>query len=221
MKIEYTKAVIFLNGTRPDTRVVQSVINEYSYIIGCDGGTEHVRKLQYVPDAIIGDLDSISKVSIALFSKDQHRTRFITYGIDKDYTDSELAIDHAVSLGIKNIVVVGMLGSRLDHMLGNLFLLTKHKYRKLNLKIIEKNQEIYAIRSDTTIKGQKGDLISLMPLAGSAVISKCSGLKYDLSRYTISQQSNYGISNVMTDFQARLHILHGLLIVIHHTNQLN
>jgi thiamine pyrophosphokinase len=211
----YTKAAIFLNGYEPDKAIVSAIIDSSTYIIGCDGGTEYIRRLNYVPNVVIGDLDSITKESLALYSKRNSPTKLITYNADKDFTDSELAIDYAAELGIKDIVIFSVLGSRIDHLLGNLFLIAKHKYKKINLRIIEKNQEIYVVRSGATIYGKTGDVVSLMPLAGSAVISKCSGLKYDLTKYTISQQLNYGISNVMMTSEASLFIARGILLIIH------
>lgn len=213
MKKVYNKAAIFLNGNLPDAKIVARLIDSQTYIIGCDGGTDHLRNLQYAPNVILGDLDSISKESTELFKQ----TPIISFDSDKDYTDSELSIDYAMRLGIKDIIIVNILGDRIDHLLGNLFLLIKRKYSRINLRIIDGNQEIYVIRKTAIIQGNIGDTISLMPLRNSAIIEKSSGLQYDLSKYKISQAQNHGISNVMTSSTAKVVIKNGLLLVVHQT----
>jgi thiamine pyrophosphokinase len=207
----YKKAVIFLNGYKPDPKVIAGLIDKYTYIIGCDGGTEHIRSMRYKPNLILGDLDSISEETMKAYSQ----IELICFNADKDYTDSELSIDHAMSLGIKEIIIVGMLGDRIDHVLGNLFLFAKQKYKNLNLKAIDKNQEVYVVRSHAVIEGRIGDTVSLMPLAGVAVITECTGVRYDLSKATMSQQCNSGVSNVFTANRALITISRGLLLVVH------
>jgi thiamine pyrophosphokinase len=215
MKFKYTKAIIILNGDTSDIEMIKRFIDDRTYIIGCDGGTEHIRTLNLTPHTVIGDFDSVTNSTLHYYRQHADSIEFIDYPSDKDCTDSELAIDYAVSKGFHEIIVFGTLGTRIDHMLGNMFLLSKRKYSKINLKIVEANQLVYVIRETAVIEGTRGDTISLMPLRGSAAIEKSSGLQYDLSKYEISQEQNHGISNVMTNDTAHIVIKRGLLLVVH------
>src|SRR5665213_4601129 len=113
------KVIIFLNGDLSDLSLVQPEIDNRTMLIGCDGGTSYILALGYKPAVIIGDFDSLDKDSTDL--KD---TTYVRYPTDKDYTDSELAIRYAAEQGCDQIILAGALGTRLDHLLGNILLLT-------------------------------------------------------------------------------------------------
>ncbi len=106
-----------------------------------------------MPDLIIGDFDSLKKIPPNI--------PVIKYPEDKDFTDAELALQFCQNIKTKEVVLVGLLGRRLDHLIANLMSLSKY-----NFKIIEGNQEIFLCRDKLKIFGKKNDLISLIPLLG-------------------------------------------------------
>lgn len=224
MSPPYRKAVIFLNGDRSDTSWVKPYIDDRTMLIGCDGGTRHILSLGYKPSAVIGDFDSLEYPAGDIVgrlkqggeqSTDINGTAYVRYPADKDYTDSELAIRYAAEHGCRRIILAGALGTRLDHVLGNILLLAKDEFSSLDLKIIEGGQEIYLVRGQARISGTPGDVISFIPVAGSARVSSSAGLKYDLSQYDLSPQANHGISNVLTQPIARVEVKTNVLLVIH------
>jgi thiamine pyrophosphokinase len=200
-------AIIFLNGDRADVSRIKQYINKDTLLIGADGGANHILKLGLKPDAIIGDFDS--------FSKKINGAEYIRYPRDKDFTDGELAIKYAIEKGYKEIIVTGLLGTRVDHLLGNILLLLKKDYEGISIKIIEGNQEIYLVRNHAVIQGRKGDTISFIPIDSPVNDLVSTGLQYDLSNYKLSVQGNRGISNVMTANKAEISIKKGVLLVIH------
>src|SRR3989344_5006036 len=105
-----TRAVVYLNGDKPIAfKPIQT-----DFLIGVDGGTKHITRLRLKPDIIIGDLDSLPRPPKGV--------PIIKYPRDKDQTDSELALNYALKAGFKEIIFVGFMGERLDHMISNLFL---------------------------------------------------------------------------------------------------
>lgn len=203
------RAVIFLNGDKADYARILGHIDEDTMLIGCDGGAQKILKLGLKPQAVIGDFDSQDKTGL---SPD---IEIIEHPADKDYTDSEAAIRYAIDKGAEDVVLTGLSGSRIDHVLGNIYLLDKKDFAGTRLKIIEGNQEIYLIIGDTSIKGKKGDIISFIPINGEVRAISSAGLKYDLADYVLSLQGNSGISNEMTDDQARVSLKEGSLLLIH------
>ncbi|HEX5797604.1 MAG TPA: thiamine diphosphokinase [Candidatus Saccharimonadales bacterium] len=193
------KAIIFLNGDKGDISRIRSYITEDTWLIGCDGGTEKILKLGLRPQAIVGDLDSIGKK--LLESKDIVRVK---HPKDKDYTDSEAAIRYALDRGAEEIILTGLTGSRLDHMLGNIYLLDKQEFARAKLKIVEASQEIYLIKDKTLIAGKKGETISFLPINGDVQALSTKGLKYDLAEYELSLQGNTGISNKLVEDQVEV-----------------
>ena len=224
MKRKPGKAFIFLNGDLSDMSRVKPYIDDRTLLIGCDGGTRHILALGYKPGAVIGDFDSLESLAGDIIdrlkrsgrqSTNINGTVYIRYPADKDQTDSELAIRYAAKRGCHQIILAGLLGTRLDHLLGNVLLLTKDEFSELDIKIIEGSQEIYLMHGPARIVGTPGDIISFIPIAGSARVSSTTGLKYDLSQYDLSPQSNHGISNVLTKPIALVNIKTGMLLVIH------
>src|SRR5579872_5848120 len=113
------RAIIFYNGDLSDFRNAKKYVRPKDYIIGVDGGAKHILELGIKPDFIIGDLDSLAKADQKKIEKD--KIPFIQYKKEKDETDSELALQYAIKNGYKQILLFGILGSRIDHMLTNIF----------------------------------------------------------------------------------------------------
>lgn len=206
-----SRAVVFLHGDKADYSRISSYIDENTMLIGCDGGTEKILKLGLEPHAVIGDFDSQNRSELG-------NSEIVEHPADKDYTDSEAAIRYAISKGAQEVLLTGFSGRRIDHMLGNIYLLDKKDFAGILLKIIEGNQEIYMITDDTTIRGKKGDIISFIPIDGDVRAISSAGLRYDLSDYVLSLQGNSGISNEMTASSAVIRLDgENRLLVIHET----
>lgn len=182
------RAIIFLNTDKSDFSRLGRYLDKDALLIGCDGGAKNILELGLKPDVIIGDFDSFNKKML----KDE---KVIELPKDKDYTDSEAAIKYAIKHGAEEIIIAGLLGSRTDHLLGNVFLLGKSDFAGHNIKIIDGRQEAYLIMRKAAIRGKKGDIISFVPIFGDVKALSSSGLKYPLQNYILSMQENTGISN--------------------------
>lgn len=208
------RAVIFLNGDLSDVEPVRDYITKDTLLIGCDGGTNNLLNMGYTPNAVIGDFDSFEYPADASHAAGDAPV-YLRYPTDKDVTDAELALDYAAEQGCGDIVLTGTLGTRLDHVLGNVFLLTKRKFSKLHIMIVEGGQTAYLIRGRAHICGKKGDTISFIPIKGTARVAASRGLKYDLAQYQLSLQGNTGISNILTAETAEVLMRRGVLLAVH------
>jgi thiamine pyrophosphokinase len=215
IKKNIKSALIVLNGDLAHLDSISLLSTEEILVVACDGGVKNCSENGLIPDVIIGDFDSYESSYLSKDVIDEHQIDFIAFSADKDQTDAELGLDYILSLHIPSATIIGFLGSRIDHMLGNLFLLRQPKYDSIDLKIIEGRQSVYVIKGDAVIHGHPGETVSLMPISGECQVSFCSGLQYDLSQYEIAQLKNPGISNIFTNKIARLKITSGELLVIH------
>ncbi len=211
--MNYTNAVVFINGDKGNPTHINKYITENTLLIGCDGGTDTMLKHHLIPDVIIGDFDSF-KVNAKKYQL-LISTKFIQYPTDKDSTDSELAIQYAVDEGIKQIFITNVLGTRIDHFLGNVFLLNNPKFGQSKVICIENNQEIYAIENNWQTKAKIGETISFLPIFGPVKIERSSGLKYRLEDYVLSMYGNQGMSNVVTNSKINIKLSSGKLLVVH------
>lgn len=189
------RAVIFVNGELADIQRLR--IRKTDLLIGVDGGTNQIEK----PDLVIGDLDSLKTIP--------ENVPVIKYPTDKDFTDTELALEYCQKIKAKEIIMVGFLGRRLDHLIANLMSLSKYKF-----KIIEGNQEISICKDKAEITGKKGDSVSLIPLLGDCQGVTTVGLKWRLQGCSLQVGSSLGVSNVMLGKSAKVGLKKGCLLVI-------
>lgn len=217
------RAVVAINAEYSDFDNFKKYLDSDTLIVGCDGGANFLEKVGIKPDVIVGDMDSLKNVPDSVLNSikqdpvkvSENGINYIVYPKDKDKLDSELAIDYCLEQSVNEIICYGILGNRLDHIIGNVFLLTKQKYKNVNLKFIDQNQEVYLIESEVIIHGSIGDVISFIPIDGFAKVISSSGLKYDPSKYEMSTEKNIGISNELTKKEASIKIKKGRFLVIH------
>ena len=96
-------------------------------VIAADSGLHAVLAAGWIPDRLIGDLDSVDPAAVEIAAEggavvDRHP-------VGKDETDLELALAAAVDAGATEIQVVVRADGRLDHQLANLFALAKPDWR--------------------------------------------------------------------------------------------
>ena len=91
-----------------------------------------------IPDLIIGDLDSINSKTLDRAKKDA--AEIISYEIDKDKTDFELALNYLKINNYKNITIIGGESGELDHLFGNLLAISAfHTKEYIEWKQSDKN----------------------------------------------------------------------------------
>ena len=206
------RCIIFANGTLPDMHSARELIRPDDLILAADGGTRHALDLGLRPSVIIGDLDS---ATFDLKPLTEAGTRIIRHPRDKNKTDLELALEHAVEDGQREIIILAALGGRLDQTLGNLSLLTKPQYAALDIRVDDGVEEAFFIRDGALIRGECGDLVSLIPWGREVHGIHTEGLRWPLSNETLYPYQTRGISNEMPGNTASIKIGSGLLLVIH------
>ncbi len=192
---------------------IRTAILPEDLIIAADGGAGHCRELGIIPTVIIGDFDSIHPEDLARF--EAAGSKLLRHPIRKNYTDLESALDHAVKSSANEIVLFGALGARWDMSLANILLFAK--YGASRIRIIEGQEEIIPAKGpgEITIEGEKGDGLSLVPAGGDACGISLYGLEYPLENEILKFGSTRGISNVLVEKKALVHIEQGLLLCIH------
>ena len=210
------RAIIFANGEFPDPQstkdLLRSIGGDAVIIIAADGGTHHALAASVTPDVVIGDLDSLSpEVQTRVEAAGAQIVRFSPR---KDETDLELALLYAVHSGATEIVILAALGGRLDQTLANVLLLTLPELRGLDVRIVEGAQEAFLIQGETTITGQPGDTVSLIPLGGDAEGVTTDGLEWPLDKDVLRFGPARGVSNVLKSNQAHVSVRRGSLLCV-------
>jgi len=179
-------------------------------LIAADGGAQHCLELGLTPDDVIGDLDSLTESDLIRLG--ELGARIHRYPTRKNFTDLELALQHALELGADEIVIYAALGDRWDQTIANLLLVGA--YPSARIRLVDANQEIFYVRAGETtmIEGRPGDTVSLIPLMGDATGISTQSLEYALEDETLRFGSTRGVSNVMLDSTARVSLRTGLLL---------
>lgn len=196
------RAVIIGNGNIKNYEYIKGKINNSDFIICADGGYNHAKVMGITPNVLIGDFDSAKNYESV---KDR-----IEYPTRKDFTDGELAVKYAVEHGYEDIVLIAMTGNRLDHTMADIMLLLECK----NGVVIDDNNEIYLLKDSVSVKGSKGQTISIIPLGCDAIGVSTKGLEYPLNNETLYLGSSRGISNVMIEEKCEINITNGMALVI-------
>ena len=194
------RAVIICGGDVGE--YIKSYVTPDDFVICADSGFDYAIKFGITPDVVLGDMDSVKNKN---YPKDA-----IIYPCRKDFTDSELAAMYAKDNGYEEVLLFGMIGTRMDHSLANLTLLQRFK----NACIINANNEIYFVKKEITLSGKPGDNISIIPYPGDAFGVTTYGLDYALSDGKIAAGTTLGISNVMVDEECTITISKGSAFVI-------
>jgi thiamine pyrophosphokinase len=207
------RAVVFANGGLPHPYPLLPD----DLIIAADGGARYCLELGLTPHMVVGDFDSLDPNSLESLTK--AGVELVRYPERKDFTDLELAMQHARQRGADEILVLAALGGRWDQTLANLLLPASGSFDSTRVTLIDGAQEIHLLRTGDRLDlhGRPGDTVSLIPLQGDAVGVVSHGLEYALSEETLYFGSTRGISNVLADESAWVLLQLGLLmcIVIH------
>lgn len=207
------RIIIFANGDLPDINKARTILKDDDYIICADGGTRHASSLDLKPALVIGDMDSSDSVLLQKLQADGVHLEL--FPRDKNETDLELAINKAVELNPKEIVIVAALGGRLDQTLANIALLSNFQLSTFNLKLDDGVDEIFFCRDQAEVKGQSGDIVSLIPWQGKVTGIRTQNLRWTLDNEILYPEKSRGISNEMTADVASIKISSGVLLIVH------
>ena len=208
------KALILANGELYKSDVLRRRISTEAFdlVLGADGGARYADTLNVTVDAIIGDLDSLSGLEQPCISN----AKLVSYPVEKNETDLELAFLYATKKGADQIVVVGAMGGRMDMTIANILLITQASYGSCRIKVWHGEQTGWVIKPPgEDIYGHPGDIISLIPIGGYASGITTKGLKYSLHDEELSIVTTRGISNQLESQFAHIKLSDGLLLVIH------
>jgi len=209
------RAIIFANGATTQPPELQPD----DLIIAADGGARHCLALGLTPHLVVGDFDSLPADQLGQLR--EMGVEMVQYPVRKDYTDLEIALQHAHERGAHEILVMAALGGRWDQTLANVLLPANQEFSTLDICLIDGAQEIRLAHAGgpLEIHGSPGDTVSLIPLNGDAHGVTTESLEYPLHGETLHFGSTRGVSNLMTASSASVSFTDGyLLCVVIHEN---
>lgn len=209
----FLDAVLFANGVIENTERAREAAESADLVVAANGGARHCLRLGVMPQLIVGDLDSLDDAGQRTL--EAGGTEFIVHPPNKDQTDLELALLVAVARDAKKITVLGAMGGRLDMTVANVLLLALPELSEVRVELWHGDQTAWLIRPPGgTLRGESGDIVSLIPLGGDAQGVTTEGLEFVLEDQTLEFGPARGVSNVIVGPSPRIELHAGALLVV-------
>lgn len=186
--------------------LVKNLMKPNDYIVACDCGYRHCIALGVTPNLICGDFDSHPNPMVD--------TETIVLPREKDDTDSVYAVKTALMRGYRDFLLLGMVGGRLDHTLGNLSVLEYLESVGAHGLIVDDYGTIELVSDRRTV--EPGCLyFSLLAVGGDASGVYIRNAKYPLKDAVIRGTYQYGVSNeLLVGQECSVSVKQGKLLLI-------
>ena len=197
----------YMECVTPD--MAQELAESADYIIAADGGQNRAREFGLQPDCVIGDFDSTTL-------NEDFDCIYITYPAEKDLTDTEAALTHALEKGCRNVILLGGMGGRLDHTMGNIGLLDKYYNSFDHMEFIDGKNRMELLKdSGRTLKRDaRYKYFGLVSLNAEASGIDIRGAKYELTRASLERASTLGVSNEFSEDTVEIYVREGTLLIV-------
>ena len=198
-----SKNAVIISGGILDGSLVSDVLDKIDSpcIIGVDRGVEFLYCHKILPSYIVGDFDSLPE-EIMTYYKDRGDVPIRAYNPVKDASDTEIAIRLAMTLGSREMIILGATGGRVDHLWANVQSLMIPFKAGIDAKIIDRQNLISIIGSGETHirKGEAfGTFFSVFPLGEEIFGFNISGAKYPLKNHVLSPYNSLCVSNEIAE----------------------
>ncbi|SET32532.1 thiamine diphosphokinase [Paenibacillus sp. NFR01] len=207
----HKRVVIVAGGTM--TAELLNLLDEEDYIIGADRGALFLVSHGITPDLSVGDFDSVSPEEYEAIQKGSKEIMSCD-PINKDLTDSELALDLALGLQPESILMTGVTGSRLDQTLAAIQMMTRAQQRQVNCTIVDAHNYITLTGSQAVVEDRGYTYVSLLPLTPEVTGITLEGFQYPLDNATLKLGQSLAVSNRLLGATGTVAIESGLLLIL-------
>ncbi len=181
-------------------------------VVCVDGGVVRAARAGWTPHVVVGDLDSMDPSMVQWITA--VGAEQIRYPVDKDKTDSELAIDVVAQRGFRLAYLLGGLGARVDHSFANLLLTHYAASLGLDLRLVAGRTVVQLVRGRVELDAKPGDWVSLFSLQPESRGITTGGLRFPLMDGKLRLGSTLGVSNEVTLPRPWVEVREGELLAI-------
>ncbi len=172
MKDNVFDAVIVGGGEYPTAEQPLKVISDARYIVCCDGAADSHIATGAIPDAIVGDGDSISSYNKAKYP---HLLHIVS---EQESNDQTKAVRFLLEQGKRKIAIVGATGKREDHTIGNISLLIEYMRAGAEVRSYTDYGVFIPCKGTTTHRCRKGQQVSIFSITANNLSAE--GLLYPI-----------------------------------------
>lgn len=177
--------VTLVGGAPVDAGLLRRVQQSARGLVAADGGARACLRAGLMPDAVIGDFDSLTPADRAAIPPERlHRMA------EQETTDFDKALR---SIRAPLVLAIGFAGARLDHGLAVMNVLVR---RPEPCIVIGPRDVAFHLAGPVTLALRAGDRISLFPMA--QVTGRSQGLRWPIDGLRLAPDGMTGTSNRAT-----------------------
>ena len=186
---------------------IRADLRSDDFVVFCDSGLRHLESLGVKPGLIVGDFDSHENPHL--------NVETIVLPREKDDTDTVFALKEGIKRGFDEFLLIGVVGGRLDHTLGNLSILLYLDKAGKKGRILDDYSEMEIVSGEPAQIPDSFSFFSLLNVSGTARGIRIENAKYPLENAEITCEYQYGISNeVLPGKIAGVTVSEGKLLLI-------
>lgn len=189
------RGALVLNGEQYSGDIIGDIV------VCCDGGYNKSNRC----DLLVGDMDSIGKI--------EYKGEIIKLDMHKDMTDGEVGLDELISRGANEIIIYGLNGGRLDHILYNIGLMARSLRSGVKCSARCNDFTLYISNSLINIKCNVGNTLSIAPFTDHLHIMYTKGLEYFIVNSRFDKISSRAISNVVISQNVAIDVTEGEALI--------
>lgn len=212
-----SKVIVIVSGGEIDEEHALSILgaDDSCYVIGVDRGVEFLYNHDIMPNYIVGDFDS-ARPEIADYYRNETSVPIREFNPVKDASDTEIAIRLAVTLGCKQMMILGATGGRLDHLWANVQCLAIPFKNRIDARILDRQNSIRLIGGRTVLKKGEtyGPYFSVFPLGQEIFSFNITGAKYPLKNHVLSPYDSLCVSNQIEDEEVVIDFNSGIVVLM-------
>jgi thiamine pyrophosphokinase len=201
------RGIAVIGGECPSKEILQKIIQADDVLIAADSGLIPLEEAGFAPHLIVGDMDSLDALDRLV---KYPREIIMQFPKDKDYTDTELALNQLWEKGCDEVWIIGGGGGRIDHMFALYSLFEREKAPN---RWFIPHFELRLINAETSMELPAGCQLSLFPLGNGPWKITSRGLKWPLDNLPW-KRGFCSISNIVDGDIQTLNPLEGRFLLI-------
>ena len=196
----YTGGVVYADG-------VTELPAEGDLVIAADSGYRTAQAFGVHPNVLLGDFDSLGEPDVP------EGCEVIRVPVQKDETDTQLAVEKAIEMGATDIVIIGSTAGRFDHAMSTLAILENLHSRHIRAQIVNgQNRVCFIKNTNHIVLRSQYKYFSLIATDKAKGVS-IEGAIYPLKSKTLDRMLQYAISNEVDGNAALITVKKGGLFI--------
>lgn len=203
-----SRCVIIGGGPYQDPRLLAQKILADDVVIAADSGWGLAAEMQTKPAVLVADFDSLGEMAIP------DDVKVVSLPIKKDDTDTAVAIRVGYDMGIREFLLLGCTGGRLDHYYATLTVAAQYAAKGCRMMIADEQNDIRVLTAGVhRIQTTPNTIVSLFAFGGNVEDLSVDNVEYDIKRFVLSPLNPLCVSNSALGNEINVCFKSGILLL--------